>query len=267
MESWLARQAEDMVQSWEKSIETYYPQYLKTWTDPYRHLEALKKEWNCLDAVKYLHWDKYLGGETNTILDMGAGTGWLSSYLSRYEKVETVFALDCSKYNLEIMLPKMVALTGGNIDKIKPILGLFTPLVTKGFFYDLVVSSSAIHHCPDLQNCLREVYRALKPGGYFIILNETPCSSSDYLLMVLKYSAKILKSLIEKKWKSVSPSFSESGILYDPFLGDRTYCYWQWEAAIKTAGFMFTSVTTPYYPYRTKQKGSKLTHFLAHKPI
>lgn len=211
MESWLARQAEDMVQSWEKSIETYYPQTLKIWTNPHRHLEALKKEWNTLDAVEYLNWDKYLNGiASNKILDLGAGTGWLSIMLSTHKNVDKIYALDASPTNLNVMLPALAELMRGDLSKIIPIRGLFTPILVNNGFFDMVVASSAVHHAPDLAECLCEVYRVTKPGGLFLILNETPISSFWYALVTGFRCAKILRTLAFKWWRPISNQFQRA---------------------------------------------------------
>jgi len=60
---------------------------------------------------------------------MGAGTGWLSIQLSKHENVTAIYALDSSRSNLEIMLPALTDLMGGNREKITPVLALFTPIL------------------------------------------------------------------------------------------------------------------------------------------
>ena len=267
MESWLARQAEDMVQSWEKTVETYYPQYLKVWTDPHRHFEALKKEWNFLDAVEYLNLDEFLNEEENKILDLGAGTGWLSIMLSTRKDVEKIYALDASATSL--MLPALAKLMSGNLSKVIPIRGLFTPILVNDGFFDMVVASAAVHHAQDLAECLCEVYRVTKPGGVFLILNETPISSLWYALTTCVRCAKILRTVAFKWWRPISQSVSESGISTNPYLGDRAYCYWQWKAAIEEAGFSFEAIVTPYYTYKNADhyQGTRLTHFIARKLV
>lgn len=64
------------------------------------------------------------------MLDLGAGTGWLSAWLCRFNAVQHIDALDSSRRNLEQMLPRITELMKGAalLPKIRPIVGLFYPL-------------------------------------------------------------------------------------------------------------------------------------------
>lgn len=266
MESWLAAQSEAMAMTWEKAMERFYPQYLADWTDAASHLKAHETQWNTREAASYLDWDKYLCGDKLRILDLGAGTGWLSMMLSLRPDVETVYALDAGPHNLNVMLPELGALMPSDMSKIVPVLGLFTPILKGDDFFDAVVASSAVHHAPDLTECLREVHRVLKPGGWFLILNETPATSKAYLKLAAANLWLIARRVLRRRWEPMPVSVSAGGIVYDPYLGDRTYCDWQWKAAIESVGFSFQSVTTPYFSYKNREhQHARLTHFIARK--
>ena len=45
--------------------------------------------------------------------------------------------------------------------------------------FDVVTAFETIYFWPDLSQCFREVWRVLKPGGTFLICNETP---SDFFI-------------------------------------------------------------------------------------
>lgn len=113
-----------------------------------------------------------------------------------------------------------------------PIEGVFTPLILEDGALDLVVASSALHHADSLESVLREIRRVLKNGGTLIILNETPSSAIRHALSLSKAFAKMISDAVFRRYKSISPSVSSSGYLYDPLLGDRDYPFWYWREAI-----------------------------------
>jgi hypothetical protein len=57
----------------------------------------------------------------------------------------------------------------------------------------------------------------------------------------------------------------------DQFLGDRTYCLWQWEAALANSGFDVTHHVTPFFTYKDKHllqsrfQYVRLTNFICRK--
>ncbi|NJN98366.1 MAG: class I SAM-dependent methyltransferase [Anaerolineales bacterium] len=269
IDSWLDHQSEQMVLVWEKSIERFYPQYLEIWTNPELHLKTLSEVWNLPKAADELDWETYLTGDQLKIIDIGAGTGWLSIMLSKYQNVEQIYTLDASPTNLQMMLPALIKPLGGNPTKIKPVLGLFTPLLVPDNFFNIAVASSAVHHAPDLTELLSEVYRVIKPGGFFLILNEQPFSPLRYALVVLYRCVKILRTIALQQWQPVAKPISETGLMLDPFLGDRAYGYWQWQKAIQSAGFSFEMIKTSYHPRQNEDTrfSIKLTHFVAQKPL
>ncbi|MBI4789822.1 MAG: class I SAM-dependent methyltransferase [Chloroflexi bacterium] len=269
VESWLSAQAESMVLSWEKSMERFYPQYVADWTDPAAHCRALTEQWNTLAAAQCLDWNQYLYGAALRILDLGAGTGWLSIMLSKRENVERIYALDASPTNLKVMLPALAERMGGNLDRITPVLALFTPILVKDGFFDAVVASSSVHHAPDLMECLREVYRVLRPDGFFIILNEQPYPYVPFVTMAARRILRIITRVMLRQWQPNPKWLSESGLLTDPFLGDRAYASWQWKRALEMTGYSFQTVVTPYHAYKLagdRRNKTRLTHFIARKP-
>lgn len=46
--------------------------------------------------------------------------------------------------------------------------------------FDLVIGHAVLHHIPDLDQCMREVLRVLKPGGRFVFAGE-PTAKGDFI--------------------------------------------------------------------------------------
>lgn len=133
--------------------------------------------------------------KTNTpqILDIGAGTGLLSSFLlNRYPEAR-ITLIDISEKMLEVARQRF----SGN-ENIKYVVGDYTKLNLSEEF-DLVVSALSIHHLEDSdkKELLRKCYSVLKPNGIFInadqVIGETP----------------YIDSLNKKRWKQ---SIEKSGL-------------------------------------------------------
>ena len=46
-------------------------------------------------------------------------------------------------------------------------------MIFAGDWFDAVTAFETVYFWPDLPQCFREVYRVLKPGGTFLICNES----------------------------------------------------------------------------------------------
>ena len=66
--------------------------------------------------------------EDATVLDLGCGSGWLAAMLSAEPRVGHVIAWDGSPHLLGQVLPEMVGLVGGDMDRIERVCGDFVPL-------------------------------------------------------------------------------------------------------------------------------------------
>lgn len=264
MESWIEKQTLEVIKSWESSIDSFYPANSKDWSDCDQHVYNLQNNWNTLDAVKSFPWEKYLVKNELFILDLGCGTGWLSAYLSNFPQVKKIIALDSSERNLKSMLPGVVKALGGLDEKIIPLRALFSPLLVGNETYDLVVSSSSFHHADSLISLTEESLRVLKPGGHLIVLNETPYSKWEFRYIVIRKLVKHFLSLWSEKIQKNSETISESGIVYDPFLGDKLYSVKQWEKALGTSGDGVEIVYSGLPSYK-KEKSRELVHFVVKK--
>jgi SAM-dependent methyltransferase len=266
VDDWIAVQADSEASSWESAIARFYPEYAAIWSDPAEQVRALTTEWNFLDALEFIPWRPLIAGKRCRVLDLGAGTGWLSAYLSRFDEVEQIDALDSSRVNLEVMLPGVVALMGGVAAKIRPVRALFTPLLVQDGSYDLIVASSALHHAPRLDDVLRECRRVLKPSGTMVLLNETPLGTPRYLYKMVRTGIDLAARSLKGAYEALSPSISISGILYDPYLGDTVYSFSQWRSAFEQAGWSHIIIRTGLSSYKRRMKRpARLTHFVLRK--
>lgn len=114
------------------------------------------------------------------ILDIGAGTGLLSSSVME--------ALPNAKLTLIDISEKMIEIAKNRL-KYKPAVKYIIDDYTKYKFdetYDVVVSSLSIHHLPDNQKreLYANIYSILNPNGIFInadqVLGNTPFIESLY---------------------------------------------------------------------------------------
>lgn len=114
------------------------------------------------------------------ILDIGAGTGLLSSFIMEALPNTRLTLIDISEKMIEIAKNRL---------KNKPAVTYIIDDYTKYKFdetYDVVVSSLSIHHLPDNQKreLYANIYSILNPNGIFInadqVLGNTPFIESLY---------------------------------------------------------------------------------------
>ncbi len=265
--NWLAQQSEMLADCWSSAMQTYYPQYYRAWADPEEHLAWLYKDWNYLDAVKIIDWKKLFQRNKIKALDLGCGTGWLSAWLSRFEQIKSIDALDSNRYSLTQMLPAITKRMGGNLEKINPVLGFFSPLPVEDTTYDLIVASSSVHRAPSLLDLLQELRRVLKDDGVLVILNETPLTKQDWINRFNSTLTTINSSLQNGSYPEREHALSVSNVLYDPYLGNRAYSFDYLNFAFSRTHFSASKIVSPYTG-RKHGKGdqkNKLTHFVCTK--
>lgn len=127
-------------------------------------------------------------------LEIGAGRGLASAYLSTFKGVDKVLSLDYSISSLKVLMPAhQITMPNVNISKIHRVLGSFNKLKEKNF--DFIYAFGALHNSKNLEVTLKSCYNSLKPGGYLI--------SSDMCLPANStiYEEKFLANSINKKSK------------------------------------------------------------------
>lgn len=106
--------------------------------------------------------------EAITMLDLGAGTGLLGAMIIQAFPEASLELTDIS----EAMLAGAQERFAGN-PKVRCLVQEHTQLAAVER-YDLVVSALSIHHLYDdgKQSLFRKIYRALRPGGMFVNLDQ-----------------------------------------------------------------------------------------------
>ena len=221
---------------------------------------------NYLKAVAHLDWRRYIR-PGDCVLDLAAGIGWLSAYLSRETEAGKIYYLDSSRYYVNDILPRIVDLMGGRKDKLEAFEAVFYPLLFHDGDIDTIVVSSSLHHAENMGVLMAELNRVLRAGGYLLILNETPLSTFRYLAVLVKRFSAILRDTLLKRYLAQSPTISSSGVLYDPVLGDRVYPNWYWEEAVKNAGFILENTVDTGMATIDGSDASTLTHYICRKPM
>ena len=104
-----------------------------------------------------------------TILDIGCGGGATIKRLLKHSNGSKVYGIDISqesvaksKKNCIDLLDKQVFICQGSAEML--------PYENEKF--NLVTAVETIYFWPNIQNCFKEVYRVLKPGGQFAIMVE-----------------------------------------------------------------------------------------------
>lgn len=166
-------------------------------------------------------------------LDLGSGTGALSfSILKSFPKVHVVM-LDLAK--------NMLTECRSNLANYKNRITLkMKNFGTEGIGhnYDIVVSGFAIHHLIDNEKkrLFSRVYRALNPGGCFIVrevtLGETPDLTEKYREMwgqFIKMNEENDKIWLDKHLKEDFPSTIEDQMSWLRNAGfSDVGCYWKY---------------------------------------
>lgn len=95
-----------------------------------------------------------------SVLEIGCGNGFGSSLVKKYFQPKSVTGVDLD--------PKMIAQAKQNYPQSSFEVGDVTKLNFPNKSFDAVFDFGVIHHVPNWPNALEEIFRVLKPGGYFL---------------------------------------------------------------------------------------------------
>lgn len=104
-------------------------------------------------------------------VEIGAGSSWFSSMVSKIPEVIHITAIDIKKDRLDT--GKIFARRlGANLEKISFLPKDFHQLPFPDQSMSFVLSDAAIHHSKTPQVLLKEIRRVLRPDGVFIAIRE-----------------------------------------------------------------------------------------------
>lgn len=106
------------------------------------------------------------------ILEIGAGSTWFGSELSKLEAVKKVYCLDLSEKIIREIAPKVREYLKADDSKIVPVVGDFYNLDFKEKSFDMVVVDAALHHIEDMDHVLNEIKKVLKDEGMVVAIRE-----------------------------------------------------------------------------------------------
>ena len=105
-----------------------------------------------------------------TMLDIGCGGGATLKRLLERSKDAKVYGIDISEDSVakarevnKALLDKQVFIQQGSASQ----------LPYEDAKFDLVTAVETVYFWPDIESCFRQVFRVLKPGGLFLIVNES----------------------------------------------------------------------------------------------
>src|SRR3989338_2580581 len=104
--------------------------------------------------------------------ELGAGTCWLASLLSKNPKVDHVSIFEIDSQRIKLARTHFCRLFGAVTGKIEFFNDDFHSLPFADASLDFVVCDAALHHSDRIADLLQEIHRILKPNGVLLALRE-----------------------------------------------------------------------------------------------
>lgn len=170
------------------------------------YFDQIAPQWNSM-RQKYFKQDirpilfKRVNFKNKTVIDLGAGTGYLSLSLAKNAKI--VFAIDQSQNMLDQIRQK------ANYQKLTNVFTIISDVNTVAFQshqIDIVTMNMALHHMIDPNQIIKEMYRLLKGKGLVVI--------SD----VMKHQGEWAKEEMHDVWLGFSRNQIENWLSNNGFV-------------------------------------------------
>lgn len=132
--------------------------------------------------------------KTNNILDLGAGTGYLT--IPAAQMVDgLVYALDIDPTMLEIIDSKAKA---ENVSNIKLVKGSTDNIPLSDDSIDIVLASLILHEVQPLSKTMQQIKRVLKEGGQFMCLEyEKAENATDGPPLHIRVPSSVMEQELE----------------------------------------------------------------------
>jgi len=119
----------------------------------------------CQDDYPFIL-DEIRGQDFEDLLDVGCGTGPMISLLAKEYPDKHYVGVDLTPKMIEVAKAK-------NLANTEWIVGDAENLPIGDACYDIVINSQSYHHYPNPQAFMNEVMRVLRPGGLFVMRDNT----------------------------------------------------------------------------------------------
>lgn len=129
-------------------------------------------------------------------LSLGCGGGGLERHGLQLEIANQFDAYDVSDGALE--LAREEAVKSGQQDSILYRVANLNQLEFTAAYYDAVFASQSVHHIEALEHYMSQVWRTLKPGGYFIINEFVGPNQFQWTDAQLYHSQRLLDDIPDK---------------------------------------------------------------------
>ena len=131
-----------------------------------RHEEewrSIKYDYSFFEGVSRYEFLKglILSTSSEIILDVGCGSGYLAYLLKRERPSLEIHGCDIAEAALVQSREVLDVAYHLDLDRAN--------LPEPNYKFDLVVCSEVLEHLYDVDHCIREIARVLKPGGFFIV--------------------------------------------------------------------------------------------------
>jgi len=191
------------------------------------------------------------------VIEVGAGTGIVSSTLSNFPEIEQMHCLDYDEHTVEHLMPLVQYSLGANAAKITRIIGSYNNMDAPDASYDAALAVGAMHHSEDLEATFSECFRLLKPGGHFIVTDYALTNDLSHD----EYSMLMNKPVSEEEARKYMASGRLSGIRTNMSISEHARPLFLYQAAAFKAGF---DVTT-YVFDATTNSGGHLARLLRYR--
>jgi ubiquinone/menaquinone biosynthesis C-methylase UbiE len=158
--------------------------------------ERYKHQNHILDVLSKIDWRE------KRVLEIGTGVGTDARKIIEYGGIYTGINVDQGSVD---MTTRALEVFGGLPGKVMQCSA--TDMVFQDQCFDIVYSFGVLHHIPDVDKAITEIWRVLKPGGELLIMlyNKT---SINYYVEILFLRKLFLRSLVIP---GVIPLFSKLG--------------------------------------------------------
>lgn len=116
------------------------------------------KKWGVKSLLEWIQVTK-----ASRILELGCGKGTTTFCIAQKFPDASIIALDYDAKQIEL------ARKSYYLSKVNFVVGDAEKLTYKDNSFDLIIEILSLHHMENWQKAIQEIYRVLKPKGYFLL--------------------------------------------------------------------------------------------------